>query len=439
MKLRILRIIEDIRTSFWFLPSMMSLAAALLFGFTLQLEEVLRLAGFAPPGWLASIDPPGARALMTTIAGSAITVAGVIFSITIVGLSMSSSQFGPRLVRNFMREGGTQVVLGTFIGTFIFTLLTLSNIRETDNEVILPHLSVSTGLVLGIVSFAVLIYFIHHVTSFIQAPGILSDVAGDLRAVFLRVFPERGEASEEVAEPDIALGSSFAESSKAVLSTCNGYIQVIDYPGLVALAAEHNLVIRTLHRPGHYAVENRALALVAPRDGLTDVIVRGVCAKFVIGVERTSTQDPEFAIDQFVEVALRALSPGINDPFTAVSCIDRLGSALALLGQRQLPPVQLRDSGGSVRVVTEPHTYKGIVDAAFNQIRQHSRGNPAVGIRLLEIIAAIAEKKLDKPFADALLAQAQAVYEESQGAGLHARDMADLEERYRDACSRLAL
>ncbi len=284
--------------------------------------------------------PEGARALLSTIASSAITVAALVFSITMVVLNMASAQFGPRLLANFLRHNATQVVLGTFVGAFAYCLVALAAVRSDDDAVFVPQTAVAGGLALGVAAFALLIYFINHVSRFVQTAYVIDDVARGLESALRETLPQRAEGDvartpdDEDAEAGCSLDTNKDER-RPIPAPRSGYVQAIDAARLIALACEHELVIGLECRPGHFVIEGRPLAWAAPgeqvNDGTADRIRRAV----LTGAERTSMQDPEFAVHQLVEIALRALSPGVNDPYTAVNCIDRLAAALCVLADRR--------------------------------------------------------------------------------------------------------
>jgi uncharacterized membrane protein len=170
----------------------------------------------------------------------------------------------------------------------------------------------------------------------------------------------------------------------------DGYLQLIDADALMALASHEDLLLRLERRPGHYLVKGRAMVMVWPGERVTKALVGQLNDAFVLGNQRTASQDLEFSFRQLVEIAVRALSPGINDPFTAIACVDRLGSALCRLARRDMPSRFRFDAHGRLRLVVAGPTFAGIVDTAFNQIRQSARSNPAVAIRMLDAIAQIA-------------------------------------------------
>jgi uncharacterized membrane protein len=430
---RFLQLWERVRSSYWFVPSVMSSLAALLAVGLFLVDKEAREQYLPFLSDLYVMDAPGAQAILSTLASSAITVAGVVFSIAMLVLSNASAQFGPRLLPNFMRQGGTQVVLGGFIGTFVYCLIVLTRVRATDDGAEIPHLSVSVALLFGICSFGLLIYFIHRVATFIQAPNIVEHVGSRLIETFGKLFPEATDKGGEIdpANEEKELPPDFDDRSRPIPAPGNGYLQAIELDRLREIAEEHDLLLHLGKRPGQFVVAGHALASACPGEAVTDAIAADIGNAFLLGQQRTLIQDAEFAIEQLVEVAVRALSPGINDPFTAINCIDWLGAALSFLTGRKLASPLCRAAGGRVCVVTDPYTYEGILDAAFNQLRQNARTNEAVSIRLMDMIGLLAEGDLPPAYRDALERHARLIHEDAQARLPDGRDRADLEERYR--------
>lgn len=383
----------------------------------------------------------GARAVLTTVAGSMITIAGVVFSLTLVALTLASSQFGPRLLRNFMSDTTTQVVLGTFIATFLYCLIVLRTIRSPgEGSEFVPQVSVTTGVLLAVASLGVLIYFIHHVARSIQADVIVGRVAADLDARVDELFPSQiGQGSSEglYDSQGAVLQCESEEEPGRVVAPTDGYIQFIDAEGLMSLAVEEDLLVRLERRPGHYVTKGDRLALVWSARALDDSISGRLSSTFAFGTQRTSAQDVEHAVNQLVEVAVRALSPGINDPFTAIVCVDRLGSALRRLARREIPSGRRLDKQGKVRVVSDEVTFPGVLDAALNQIRQYARGHVAVTIRLLEAIEGVAVAATRREDLVALRRHAEMMVRSAREGLGDPYDVNAVEERYRAAVAAL--
>lgn len=390
---RIRNLWDLLSSSLWFLPSAMTIFAIAVAVAVMTADRSLTRI---PEEWffLYSGGAEGARSVLSTIAGSMITVAGVAFSATMVALSFASSELGPRLLRNFMRDRGNQIVLGTFIATFVYCLLVLRTVRESPHEFV-PHIGVTGALVLALASLAVLIYFIHHVALTLQADYVISVVARDLDRSIEKLYPEAMGAdppSERIAEMTAREKALRSDEAAQVAPDVSGYAHALDVDALMELAAKHDLLIRVLSRPGRYVLDGVAVAEIWPAAGVDDGIRAKVRDAFVIGRTRTSNQDVEFALHQLVEVAARALSPGVNDPFTAVTCIDRLSTGLLHLMRRDFPSRFRVDSEGQLRVIADRPDFRGVVDASFHQIRQYGAGHPAVTIHLLEMLTLLLEQ-----------------------------------------------
>jgi uncharacterized membrane protein len=376
-----------------------------------------------------------------------ITVAGVVFSITISALTQASSQFGPRLLRNFMRDTGNQIVLGTFVATFVFCLLVLRTIhgKFEDGVEFVPQASVTAAVLLAAASIAVLIYFIHHVSVSLQAPAVVAAVRADLERVIARLPVEQSGSADPVAPPASSSSSSssdetgglpadFSASARVVPATVEGYVQVVDYDALRGAAADGDLILRLAYRPGDYVIAGTPLLWAWPGARYDDEVMAGRCnAAFLCGRNASPEQDVEYAIRQMVEVAVRALSPGINDPFTAINCIDALGSCVCRVARRGLQGPLRFDAEGRLRLVVPVTTFDGIVDAAFNQIRQYGRGSVPVTIRLLEVIAACCGQAVNDRQRQALRRHAQMVYEDSSDVVPQQRDRDDIRRRWEAA------
>jgi uncharacterized membrane protein len=440
MRSQILKYWNRIRSSFWFIPVIMSGGAVLLAYGSVALDATM--TNWLENNWDLTLTSgaEGASAVLGTIAGSMITIAGVVFSMTLVALSLTTSQLGPRLLRNFMRDTTTQVVLGAFVATFLYCLLVLRTIRRAEESLFVPQLSVSLGVLLAVVSVGVLIYFIHHLSVSVQVNEVVAQVGEELIKGIDRLFsdqPELETAEASIDPPDDSFFEAFDRNAQPVAATGDGYLQFIDKDTLISLATEEDAVIRLEQLPGHYVVAGRPLVLIWPGDRVSDKLERRVNLAFALGHERLPDQDIEFVVNQLVEIAVRALSAGINDPFTAIVCIDRLRSGLCRLAQREIPSPYLYDQDNKLRVIASPCTFPAIMDAAFNQIRQNSSAIPAITIRLLEAIATIARFTHRSEDRDAILRHADMI---SRGADecLLEEDRRAVAERYRQVISALA-
>lgn len=434
VKVRLLHTWESLRTSFWLVPTLMTASAIGLAFLLVFIDRSIDSGVDDIFGFLYGGGPEGARMVLSTIAGSMITVAGVTFSITIVALQLSSSQFGPRLLRNFMHDLGNQVVLGTYLSSFVYCLLVLRTVHTVEGKEFVPSISVAVAILLALAGIAVLIYFIHHISTSMQAEKVIMAVSRDLEEKMRRLFPRESEDGAErdlEAEAGRRVAEDIHERAIDIPATRSGYLQAIDRNGLLEVATEKDLFILLPCRPGDFVVEGLPLIMVRSREELGEEVTRRLMDAIIVGAQRTPEQDAEFAVHQLVEVAIRALSPGINDPYTAVSCVDRLGSALCFLSGREFPSPYLYDKKDNLRVILKPLTFTGIVNAAFDQIRQYGRQSAAVTTRLLETLGMIAARARTREQREAVLRQAEMIARSSRE-GLHEEnDIEDVQRRYR--------
>ncbi|WP_425615285.1 DUF2254 domain-containing protein [Anatilimnocola sp. NA78] len=437
---------ESLRTSYWFLPALQGLIAIVGALGTVYLDHIIHEhAKWAIP-WTYTGSPDGARAVLSTIAGSMMTVAGVVFSITIVALSLASGQFGPRLLRNFIRDRNNQFVLGTFTATFLYCLLVLRTVRSAEDVRFVPGISVTIGILLAVFNLGILIYFIHHVAFSIQATEVIRAVTEELHQTIDRLWPDRlgqpppqpeGMPLDQV--PPTPPQRYVHEEAVPMVATHSGYIDVINGEALIKLAREHDLIFRLAYRPGHFVIEGTTLAWAWPTQPATEEVSRSLNRAFIFASQRTPFQDVEFAVDQLVEVAIRALSPGINDPFTALNCIDRLGEALSQLMQRAVPPALRYDEDDQLRVITNPADFRAVTDAAFNQIRQYGSGSAAVLIRMLETFRKMGTLACREDDLVALGHHANLVVRAAKRDLPEPADLCDVEERYAELQREFAL
>ncbi len=434
MKIQLFKYWNRLSSSFWFVPAIMvSLAVALVF-VSNAVDEPATEWIESNLGWEITGEAEAASVVLGTIAGSMITIAGVVFSMTLVALSLASSQLGPRLLRNFMSDTITQVVLGTFIATFLYCLLVLRSVRHEDEYAFVPNLSVYIGVALAVASVGVFIYFIHHVSVSIQANEIAGRIGKELIEKVDKLFPDNiGKEGRRTKTdpPDAGFIEAFDREAKPVSSDGDGYLQNVDGDALLELATEKDLVIRLTQKPGSYVVAGCPLVFIRPGNRVNDELIKKVQPLFVMGVQRTADQDIEFGVNQLVEMAVRALSPGINDPFTAIACVDHLKSALCRLAPRDMPSPYRHDCNDQLRLISRANTFRELVDAAFNQIRQHGRSNAAVNIRLLDAIAVIA-RFVHRPEDRATLLRHGEMITRGAKEGLpEQEDRRDVEERWK--------
>ncbi|MBW6498464.1 MAG: DUF2254 domain-containing protein [Bacteroidales bacterium] len=434
MKAKISYFLEMLKTSFWFLPLVIILSfiglAFLFIYFDLRIR-------FEPNGFLLYFLSGGAesaRNVLTIIGSAMLGVAGTVFSITLVVLTLASSQFGARLLRNFMYDRLNQVVLGTYVATFIYCILVLKTVKSEMDIEFVPNLSILVAMILAVANIFLLIVYIHHISVSIQADHVISDVNQNLTKSIRTLFPEElGEelgSEEKNIEQFREIMKSFP-SPEVVKCARSGYLQAIDSDGLIDLAAKYDLFLSLNYRPGNFLVNNEPLVEVFSNKPCTDELKEKISDTFMLGKVRTPVQDAEFAIHQLVEVAARALSPGVNDPFTAITCIDNLTSSLCYLTGVKFPSIWRYDEEGRLRMKVRPVNFAGMMDAAFNQIRQYGKGSPAVIIRLMEALGTINRFATLPGHAEAVERHAKMVLNDAEESITEENDLNDLRERFR--------
>jgi uncharacterized membrane protein len=424
---------EGLRTSLWFVPTVVVLASVVLFAATYGIDHRFNTGHGSVPGWLNSGSADAARTILTSIAVAIITVVGVVFSITILALQLASTQFGPRMLRNFIRDFGTQCTLGAFVGTFVFSVLSLGAVGHPAGTV--PHVSVTVALVLMLVDLGVLIYFIHHIATTIQLNQVVYGIASDLGGAIddvVRDARAARQAPDALSGPTPDVAASLLRldhDGVAIPAPTSGYLQQVSHTKLVEIASASDAVVRLVHRPGHFITQGRPLAVAAPGSA-APAVASALLKAHATGPHRTLFQDLQFAMDQLVEIAIRALSPAVNDTFTALTCIDWLGDGLSKLSTVPLPDGVYRDDAGTVRLIDVPLRYDRLVDRAFDKIRQAGRGMPAVNIRQLETLARVAEHTIDDAQRDAIVEQADMILRSSEEAVPEPGDRRDAQRAY---------
>jgi uncharacterized membrane protein len=418
---------EAMRTNLWLVPAVEVIVAVGLYVGTHAIDLSAFHGHLTLPSWTKFGTADSARQILTTLAGAVITVVGVVFSIMIVTLTLASTQFGPRMLRNFIRDRGTQLTLGTFVATFVYATLVLISIGGSNGQFV-PHLSITVSVVLVAASMGVLIYFIHHIATSIQLPQVIASIARDLSRAIDAEGTAVGPALE--AGPSVVeLLRRLTESGGTVGAPSSGYLQFIKHREMVRLASEKGAVIRLLDRPGHFLVRGHPIATVWPPQAAQEV-ADALRRAHITGPNRTLAQDLAFAVDQLVEIAIRALSPAVNDTFTALTCIDWLGDSLVKVTAQWHPVRVHRDVHGYVRVITAHVSYERLVERAFEKIRQAGRGMPAVLIRQLEAITKIIEYVERPEQRELLLAQARMIYTAADESIPEPGDRADVKHAY---------
>ena len=399
---------QETRTSFWFVPAVIVLGAVGLATGLIAVDTSVDLQVDEKWPLVFGAGASGARGLLTAVASSMITVAGVVFSITIVALSLTSSQYTSRILRNFMRDRSTQVVLGVFVGIFAYCLVVLRTIRGGDEGAFVPSLAVLGGLVLAFVGIGYLIFFIHHISMSIQASSIIASAADETIAALNHLFPnELGDNADEDADgnPEPSL---TGQTWTAIEARKTGYIESIDGEALLAWARKREAIVRMERGIGEFVVEGAPLISIGGLSGSNDEAEAELNRVFDISRQRTVQQDAGYGIRQIVDIAMKALSPGVNDTTTAVMCVDYLGAILARLATRGTATAHRLDKG-ELRVIARGPCFESLLAEAFDQIRQNAEGNVAILTRQLEALEFIAGQTVNRRRRQSLRQQADLI------------------------------
>jgi uncharacterized membrane protein len=409
----------------WRIPLYLSLGSIALFALTMTLDLLDKEAIIHLPWWVTMGSIDDARSILSATMGAVATVLALIFSVALLVLSMVATLFGPRLLYRFLQDWVTQVTIGMFMGTFVYLCLVFLVTHQDSRSTFIPQVSLIMGWILVVASFGFLVYYSHRIASSIQNPDLIARIAEDTYAAAASA-QARDESEGTGPVPRDADMERVAARGAPVQSPRSGYLQRVDHVSLVAFARAADAKIILHFRPGQFLLRGEALAAVVPADR-APALARQIARAVVIGDHRTLTQDSEFGLAQIVEIAIRALSPAINDTFTGVACVDWLADSLLALAEK--PPLEGNwyDLDGQLRVWMPAVRLERLVKLAFDQIRQASTQTPAVLIRQLDVIRRLAPR-VPSASQHALAEQAAAIRDAS--GGCIALDRRDLESAW---------
>ena len=359
-----------INASYWFLPAIFSLIALVTATFTIWLDRTGWSSFLNDINWLQPARPDGASNMLSVIAGTMIGVASTVFSITIAAVAYASGNYGPRLLTNFMEDRGNQFSLATFIGTFVYAITVLRSVRGEDEAPsnlesigsglpgFVPQFSLLITFGLTLLSVAVLVYFLNHIPASIRINTVLEGIGSRLLKEIQKRFPDSNSGRHVQPTPE----------GTAIVAKRTGYIQAIGFESLEQLAKRENGKLKLAVRTGDFVHPDVTIAYWADMDVVEDTPDDEVRGAFSLGSMRTPAQDMQFLIDELVEIGLRALSPGINDPFTAVTAVHWLGAATAELAQRDLTRSFAKD-GEEQHLVLLEDDFSHFVERGFGAMR----------------------------------------------------------------------
>lgn len=382
------QILHDLRTGMLFRPGLITAAYGALGFAAVTLER-----RFPPsPGglrhaWMAGADPAATQVVLGTIAGSMMTIISIVYSLLVMALSLASMQFSPRILSSFISDRVSQTTLGVFVGTFTYSLVVLRAVVPAP-DVFVPAVAVSGSIALALFALAWLLYFIHHIARGIHVNRIADRIAKETLELLDHEVPE------PLPPKEIPHGKPASPPTGAAVvpAPASGYIQLVDIDYLSQIARSNKITLYMRRAVGEFTVEGNALLYATPADRVTEAVRAACTDAFDIGDVRTMQQDAEFGVRQIVDMALKAISPAVNDPSTAATCIDHLGSILCRLARRRCPDPEVRDPAtGNLLLVRRVISFQRILDLAFNQIRQYGRNDMAVTLRVVRALGEVAE------------------------------------------------
>ena len=393
----------------WIVPLKVSCGATLLFAATMTPDLLAAHHIIHLPDWFTMGGIDDARAILAAMLGCVSTVLALIFSVTLLVLSMVANLFGPRLLYRFVQDWVTQICIGLFMGAFIYVFLVFLVTHGDQQSTFVPQVSLITSWLVVLGAFAFLVFYSHRVALLIQNPDAIGRIVDDLgRAI--KATQSLQPHAEGQPSGDHEGGERDWINHFEIVSRTSGYIQLIDFPRLIKIAAGYDGFV-TLHlRPGQFVLAGEILGTVSAIIDHEN-FANQARQTIVAGRHRVLQQDFEFGLAQIVEIAIRALSPAVNDTFTGVACVDLLGEALLLLYDTPGNGGRWFDSHGVYRVQVRPLLLSRLVRQAFDQIRQAAAENPAVSLRLLSTITRLGSRIEDLPVQQSLQQEADAIWE----------------------------
>ncbi len=423
MKIKIVHLWQNIQSSFWFIPGLILAGAIALAAILIKLDTILDIEFLKTWPLFFAASAASSRDLLTAVATSMITIAGIVFSVTLVALALTSSQYSSRVIPHFMRDRFTQIVLGVFVGIFAYCIVALRGIKGNNETVSVFSLSVLIGLGLAFLGIIFLIYFIHHVAKNIQASNIIAAIANETIAAIDSISPDiLGQGDDEERKKDLPI---LPNISNFVVAKKSGYIDQIDFDALLYLAKKHKIIIRMERGIGEFVIENTPLISLFNHKEQNEDLSHEINASYSIDRQRSLHQDIAFGIRQIVDIALRALSPGINDSTTAVMCVNYLGAVMARLARRKIAYSSVPEEAKSHIIMKGP-CFSSLLDEAFAQIRQNASNNITVLTHQLQALEMIAGQTPNSIRRQALWDQAELICAKANIASESPHDKATL-------------
>ncbi|AML52124.1 DUF2254 domain-containing protein [Falsihalocynthiibacter arcticus] len=382
------KLLQDTRASYWFVPSVMMVVALLLAIGTEALDRHPNYLPFSLPNGVVTSNADAVRSLLAVIAQSVIAVTGVMFSMTIVAVSFASANFGPRLIGNFMRDKGTQFSLGILIATFVYALMILRSVHNIDDSGanFVPVFSVLVALGLTLASVVTMIFFIHHVPEMINLENLCHSLGCRLRDELIRLSKASTATTDKESVQNAWFEEANREASEGVTLLSTGYIQTVNLNQIKRLASKNDLYIDVLAMPGTFTHPRNLALRVWGQGALSTKLIGDLRACFATGVGKSESQNVLFLAEQLVEIIARALSPGVNDPYTACTCLNWLHASLQELAAIKAEDIDLSPS----RVHTPTLTFTSLLEIAHGDSREYILSDNLVCAHAVKLLRGLA-------------------------------------------------
>lgn len=428
------QIVYDLRAGMLLRPGLITAGYAAFGAGVVALERAFPpIEGGLRHAWASGADAAASQIVLGTIAGSMMTIVSIVYSLLLMALSLASMQFSPRILTGFIADRVSQTTLGIFVGTFAYSLVVLRSIQSSPTPFV-PPVAVSLGIALALFALAWLLYFIHHIGRGIHVNRIVDRIAHETAAIIDQELPSLLSPGEPVAHD----AHAAPVDAIAIVAPRSGYIQLVDREHLVDVARAHRVTFYMRRAVGDFAVKGNTIALAAPADRVTAAVREACIDAFDLGEVRTMQQDVELGIRQIVDMALKAISPAVNDPSTAATCVDHLGAILCTIARRRCPAPEVRDEAtGELLLVQRSPTFEASLDLAMNQLRQYGRGDMSVTLRLVRALAEVREATSVRSHVARVLHHAKLI-EEAVSPDFLAGDRHELDARLRELLERCA-
>lgn len=380
LTLRLRALWDDLQSALWYRPAVYTVLAIALALITPYLDQLYSWKFY-------NIGADNARAVLSSIASSMLTVVTLTFSILMVSFTLASQQFSPRILRTFTRDRSSQHVLGLQVGTFLYSLLVMVRVNDVGETTFVPLLSVLGAIGFSMIGIGAFIYFIDHISRSIRVNYIIANIGEQTVSLLHNPTPDQVKPYDGANDRELTL---LRESPLTLEAQTAGYLQGVDTERLIAIAQAHDLLLEMACQTGDFIARGRPLLQLYSANRVDDEVIEELHDQFDIGTERTMFEDVLFGVRQLVDIALKALSPGINDPTTAMNCLDYLTNILVQAAQRPHQHEHLCDDKGEVRLLVRTVTFAAMVELTFHQIRHYGAGDALVVVRMIDALTEVA-------------------------------------------------